>query len=821
MGQFPLSSDGTVAQELITVNDRESDAHYDIAPDQVQRLDQQGNRFYFNCANGICLEMVWLGERMLRIRYSVDGTFEPDFSYALDPGYEPSAPSSLHLEEYPERYVISSLHLRCIIDKAPLLIQLTDTSGQSLLREKKGFYSRRTILRGMIRLAVSLEKTEDDRFYGLGDKTGPLSLNGKAYENWNTDAYSFHNGSDPLYKSIPFFYGMREDRAYGVFLDNTHRSRFDFGKTQKDEWGFEAAGGEMRYYFFYGPKLPDVAVQYAQLTGVPELPPLWALGFHQSRWSYFPDSRVLEVARTFRERNIPCDAIYLDIDYMDGFRCFTWDLSHFPDPAKLIAELASLGLKTVVMIDPGIKIDPGYGVFSDGMAKDVFCYRTDGTLMKGPVWPQECVFPDFTHPRVREWWGHLYGALYLEQGVAGFWNDMNEPAVFKTSRLTFPDEVRHDYDGQLTNHQKAHNIYGQQMARATYEGLKKLDPKRRPFVLTRASFAGGQRHAATWTGDNKANWEHLQIAHRQVQRLSISGYGFSGSDIGGFSGEPDGELLLRWLQMGAFHPFFRIHSMGNNLTGAADLDPEWVHEQEALNRLDQEPWTFGPQWEALNRQAIGWRYQWLPYLYTAFRSWVQQGIPMLKSLLFWDQTDPQLFHYEEGVWFGPHVLVYPVFKPEQKTKIIYLPKGSWCDYWTGKLFSGGKKHRISLRMDRLPIWVAAGAVIPHHPVRHGTTFPVEELILRVYPGPDGTCHSELYEDAGEGYGYQKGEFTVFRFQCKIDGNQFALAMQVEGRYAHPYRRLRIWVPGRPELLVDPFPGQGEDPGFELLLQFSE
>lgn len=820
MGRFPLSSDGTVAQELITVNDRENDAHYDAAPDQVLRLVRQDHRFYFHCANGICLELTGLNESMFRFRYSIDGSFAPDFSYAVDPGFTP-APPSFQMEEQPDRYVICTKQLRCVVHKNPLRIQLTDADGRSLLREKNGFYSRRTILRGVIRMALSLEKTDQDRFYGLGDKAGDLCLNGKTYENWNTDAFSFHSESDPLYKSIPFFYGMREDRAFGLFLDNTYRSRFDFGHKKKDEWQFETAGGEMRYYFIYGPKLPDIAIQYAKLTGTPELPPLWALGFHQSRWSYFPEARVREVARTFRERNIPCDAIYLDIDYMDGFRCFTWDLAHFPDPAPLISELAALGLKTVVMIDPGIKIDPEYGVYREGMEKDVFCYRTDGELMKGPVWPQECVFPDFTNPRVRAWWGELYRTLYTEQGVAGFWNDMNEPAIFKIRRLTFPDEVRHDYDGQLTNHQKAHNIYGQQMSRATQQGLKKLDPERRPFVLTRASFAGGQRYAATWTGDNMANWEHLRIAHRQTQRLSISGYGFSGSDIGGFSGEPDGELLLRWLQMGAFHPFFRIHSMGNNLSGTADLDSDWVHEQEALNRLDQEPWAFGPDWENLNRQAIEWRYRWLPYLYSAFRTWIQQGTPLLRSLLFWDQTDPKLFQYEDGVWFGPHVLIFPVFRPGQKTKTVYLPKGDWLDYWTGKLCKGGKKHRVAIRLDRIPIYVAAGAIIPHHPVRPSTAYPVEELSLRLYPGSDGTCHGEMYEDAGEGYGYRNGAFSLLRFQGKKEGNRLTLGMQVAGNYALPYSRLRVWMPGRRELIFDPFPGMGKDPGFELSFEIPE
>ncbi|MBK8492032.1 MAG: DUF4968 domain-containing protein [Saprospirales bacterium] len=838
---FPLSSDETVAQELITVNDRERDAHYDTAPSEVTRVARQDHVFFFYCATGVCLEVNWVSDQIVRFRYSWNGTFEPEFSYAVDPHFQSTALPSLHVETHPDHYLIASSKLRCIVEINPLSIHLSDNQGQTIFKEKQGFYTRRTILRGMIRLAISIEKTTEDLYYGLGEKACSLCLNGKDFENWNTDSYSYQSQTDPLYKSIPFFYGLRKDLAYGVFLDNTYRSRFDFGKRKADELHFEAAGGEMRYYFIYGPQLLDVAREYSHLTGAPELPPIWALGFHQSRWSYFPDKRVREVARTFREKNIPCDAIYLDIDYMHGFRCFTWDQAHFPDPKKLISEFKEMGFHTVVMIDPGIKIDPEYAVYRDGMEQDVFCYRTNGDLMTGPVWPQECVFPDYTNPRVREWWGMLYKKLYLDQGVAGFWNDMNEPAVFKVTIKTFPDEVRHDYDGQPTNHQKAHNIYGQQMARATYEGLKKLDPARRPFVLTRATFAGGQRHAATWTGDNMASWEHLQIAHRQTQRLSICGFGFSGSDIGGFMDEPDGELMLRWLQMGVFHPFFRIHSMGNNLSGGGLHDPNWVHAQEAENRLDQEPWAFGAQWEALNRQAIELRYQWLPYLYTCFWTWIQQGTPMLKSLVFYDQTDPLLHHHEEGVWIGPHVLVFPVFKAGQKSKTIYLPKGIWLDYQTGKHYEGGKKHRLVLQLDRLPILVAAGAVLPHHPVRANTTIPAEELILRLYPGPDGVFHSTLYEDEGEGYGYSAGIFLVRQFTCEVKGDKLTVRMHQEGAYSPPYKRLRVQIPGRifenaqwngetvsllrekggTTILLDPFPGQGKDPGFELLLESAE
>jgi alpha-glucosidase len=272
---------------------------------------------------------------------------------------------------------------------------------------------------------------------------------------------------------------------------------------------FWAEGGEMNYYFLYGPSLPQVSRAYARLTGTHELPPLWALGYHQCRWSYYPHSRVMEIADTFRELEIPCDAIYLDIDYMDGYRCFTWNREHFPDPKGLIDELRSKGFQTVLMIDPGIKEDPDYAVYQDGLEKNAFLRSPDGELAKGPVWPGFCAFPDFTDPEVRHWWGDLYTDLYQNLGVAGFWNDMNEPAVFHVHHKTLPDHVLHHYEGLLASHRKAHNIYGQQMNRASWEGFRRLQPEKRPYLLTRASYSGGQRFAAVWTGDNFSDWESL------------------------------------------------------------------------------------------------------------------------------------------------------------------------------------------------------------------------------------------------------------------------------------------------------------------------
>ncbi|MCL4139290.1 UNVERIFIED_CONTAM: hypothetical protein GTU68_045806, partial [Idotea baltica] len=422
-----------------------------------------------------------------------------------------------------------------------------------------------------------------------------MNMRGLRFENWGSDMYGFEKTTDPLYKNIPFFYGLKNDGAYGILFDNTFRTRFDFGYERSDVCSFWSKGGEMNYYFIYGPELTQVAENYAQLTGVPDLPPLWALGYHQSKWSYFPEKNVQELAKNFREKEIPCDVIHLDIDYMDGFRCFTWDKSRFPDPAKMIAELDNDGFKAIAILDPGIKIDKEYFVYQEAIEEGYFCRRADGPLMQGEVWPGPCHFPDFTHPKVREWWAGLFQS-FMETGIRGIWNDMNEPAVLEVG--TFPDDTRHDFDGNPCSHRKAHNVYGMQMAKASYEGIKKALFPKRPFNITRSGYAGLQRYAAVWTGDNLSTWEHLWMANLQCQRLSISGISFCGSDIGGFIGDPNGDLFTRWTQMAIFHPFFRTHSSGDY--------------------GDQEPWSFGEPFTDAIRKAIELRYQLLPYIYTVF-----------------------------------------------------------------------------------------------------------------------------------------------------------------------------------------------------------
>ena len=428
----------------------------------------------------------------------------------------------------------------------------------------------------------------DESFYGLGERPGHLNKRGCFYRNWNTDDPSPHaENYEALYKSIPFFMALTNKSAFGIFFDNSYQTYFDFGKENDNYYYFAANDGNLDYYFMYGPAATDVISLYTQLTGTTPLPQKWTLGYQQCRWSYPTATRVREIATTFRERNIPCDVIYLDIDYMDGYRVFTWNNETFPDPAGLIRELNEQGFKIVTIIDPGVKKDRGYTVYEEGLANGYFATDADGVPYVNRVWPGDSLYPDFTEQAVREWWGHLHDDL-LKLGVAGIWTDMNEPASFNGP---LPDDVQFKNDGYSTDHREVHNVYGSLMARATFDGIRKATGKR-PFVITRACYAGTQKYSTIWTGDNHSFWEHLRMSIPMLCNLGISGMSFVGTDVGGFSFDCTGELLSRWVQVGAFTPLFRNHS--------------------AANTRDQEPWTFDATTEQINRKYIQLRYRLIP-----------------------------------------------------------------------------------------------------------------------------------------------------------------------------------------------------------------
>lgn len=734
--------------------------------------------------NGVVLEMSGKAKisveffdiNVIRVRVAPNGVFERDFSYAID--YERSRKTpTVNMTQTAKQIVLTNLFgTHAVIQKSPFSIEIFDENGASVVKDdltKPTVFDKET---GEIQTA-KMRKSELETYYGFGEKAfAGMSRHGQTIVNWNTDTFSYPVGTDPIYQSIPFFYALYDGKSYGIYFNNTFRTNFDMGKTAPERYTFGANGGELDYFVFTGGKnrSPKIVLEdYTNLTGKTPLPPIWALGNQQSRWSYFPEKRVREIAEGFRKNKIPADVLYLDIDYMDGYRVFTWDKTRFPDPKKMLSDLSKDGFKTVLIIDPGIKIDEKYTAYTDGKAKNIYVKNPNGSELNIPVWAGNSAFPDFTDPKAREWFGAQYQA-HLDEGIAGFWTDMNEPGVFMNEKTekpeiyhhpdkTFPYNTPHFGDGLKDTHRRYHNVYGMQMARSTFEGVKKLAPEKRPFVLTRAGFAGIQRFSAVWTGDNYASWEHLALSIPMLANLSVSGVPFIGADAGGFNDMPSGELYARWLQAAALTPFLRSHSVG------------WVGNKEA--------WEYGDEFTKINRATVEMRYQFLPYLYTLFYNHEQTGEPVMRPLWYEYPNDKFTYLIDDQYLVGKDLLIAPVVKQGLKTREIYLPVGdNWINWWTGERFEGGKKHTIQTPLDKLPLFVRVGAVIPTQSViQHTGEMPNAVLTLNVISGiADGKAeNSEVFQDAGEGYGYRQNDWR----KIQVEHKKGSLKLSRVGKFA--------------------------------------
>lgn len=576
---------------------------------------------------------------------------------------------------------------------------------------------------------------EGERFIGLGEKTGNLDRKGNAYTNWNTDAYGYTTGQDPIYATIPFYIGIHHGMSYGIFFDNSYRSDFNFGASNDRFSSFGANGGEMNYYFIYHERVADIVRSYTSLTGRMPLPPLWSLGYQQNRYSYYPDTEVYRIAQTLREKQIPADGITLDIHYMDAYKLFTWNKSRFPDPAAMNAKLAAMGFKTTVIVDPGIKVEKGYAAYESGLQSDIFIKYTDGKPYTGQVWPGWCHFPDFTASEGREWWEQQL-QTYARAGVSGLWNDMNEIATWGQK---MPDNVLFSFEGNPVTHLQAHNVYGLQMVRASYEGARAITPGKRPFILTRAGYAGLQRYAAIWTGDNRAEEDHMLLGIRLMNSLGLSGVPFSGMDVGGFTGNAPPGLYARWMQIGVFTPYFRNHT--------------------GINTKSAEPWAFGEEVLEISRNYINLRYRLLPYLYAGFHEASQTGLPLMRTLALDYTHDPKVYdiRFQNQYLFGPAFLIAP-FESKQDYAPVYLPPGRWYDLYTDSLEEGGQEKMLTLSMQQLPVFVKESSIIPMQSlIQHTGEKPADTLFLHVYRG-NAKNEFVYYEDDGETYAYEKGAF---------------------------------------------------------------
>jgi len=716
-----------------------------------------------------------LSPNVVRLRYTLDGVFPENHSFAVLPGVFPEG-AKFEVTNSSDAVTVNAGAVQVRVEKKPLRVVCLDEAGAVINEDRPGY-------------PVSFDGTSfrvwktmpaEEHYFGLGDKTGPLDHRDIAFTMWNKDQFGWQESTDPLYKDVPFFLGVQQGKTYGIFLDNTYRTSFDFGKEFRDAYSFGSDGGELNYYFFYGPDSKRVVADFTQLTGRVALPPLFALGFQQSRYSYYPESQVRQIAAEFRKRKIPVDVLYLDIDYQDRNRPFTVDPERFPHFGQMVQDLRKEGFKLVLITDLHIAKVPGYKPYDEGEAHGYFVKNPDGSDYVGPVWPGESVFPDFTRKEVRDWFGTLY-TDFVKMGVRGFWNDMNEPAVF-TDKLVPPNDTKtmpldtvHSVEGRKTDHREIHNVFGMENVHASHDGLLKLQPDVRPFVLTRAAYAGTQRFAATWTGDNTASWNHMRLSIPQLINLGISGFGYAGADIGGFNGSPTPDLLTRWMELGVFNTFYRNHA--------------------AKGTRFREPWVDGPEHEKIRKRYIETRYRLLPYIYTGMEEMSRTGVPMMRPMFMEYPAQANLATNGEGYMFGDALLVAPKLWPFLDPYDVTLPAGDWFDYWTGAKVAGGVTMKVNPPLDTLPVYVRAGSIIPQQPVVQNTDeTPQGPLELRVYAGPN--CHGDLYQDDGNTFAYQKGQFLREHFTCEVSASGVKVNMAAaEGPFRPWFKTVQVTVIG--------------------------
>jgi alpha-glucosidase len=748
-------------------------------------------------AGAAILRITALRDDVIRVRIAPTSSLPEDASWAV---LGDARGKSVEVQPVQDSNAVgfhtAALDVR--VERNPLRMVIRDRAGTVISADALGRPAE--FQRGGF--SVYKQMPGDEHYFGLGDKTGSFDRRNQAYTLWNTDVGT-QESVDPIYKSIPFFLAIHGSLSYGIFLDNTWRSWFDFGKQARDAIAFGAEGGPLDYYFIYGPTPKQVVEGYAYLTGKPPLPPLWALGFQQSRYSYTPESKLREIANRLRADAIPSDAVYLDIDYQYKNRPFTVNPETFPNFPGLVSDLRKQHFHLVNITDLHIAHLPnqGYMPYDTGEAGNHFVKNADGSEFVGVVWPGPAVFPDFTRAQTREWWGGLYQE-FVKDGVAGFWNDMNEPSVFNGPDKTMPLNNVHrieepGFSTRTATHAEIHNVFGMENSRGTYEGLLKLRPNERPFVLTRATYAGGQRYGFTWTGDNSATWNHLRLATQMVLNLGVSGISFAGADVGGFNGSPPAALLTRWVEVAAFSPLFRDHS--------------------SKGTLPQELWVHGPEQEAIRRHYVETRYHLLPYIYTLADEASRTGLPLMRPVFL---EFPEIFagpsgfdHLDTEFLLGPSLLVAPPpFAEMLDDYEVSFPSGAWYDFWTGekvgaqppapsiadvaKAGEGAKfpePRKIHPRLETMPVYVRGGSILPMQPLVQNTEeMPKGPLELRVYPGSQ--CSGSVYLDDGHTFAYQSGEYLRQSFSCQSDDKGMRITFHArQGSYAPWWKFIEVVV----------------------------
>lgn len=703
----------------------------------------------------------------IRVRVSQDKTMD-EFSYALVDQVVLNNPD-VKVTENALSIQLQTTAINLEIEKEPAFRVIFRNKQGKIINEDVAGEGFGTSFIGN-RSTLYKKMQPGERFVGLGEVLGNLDKRGNGYTLNNTDTYKYGDPRLSMYTSIPFFIGIHQQEVYGLFYHNTYKTFFNFGLSTPFT-SITADGGDVDYFFIYDTSIANILAHYTSLTGRMPLPPKWSLGYHQSRCSYYPQENVKLLAETFRRKNIPIDCIVLDADYLQDYEPFRINKKRFPNMPDLTNDLKNMGIEVTASVNPGIKIDSTYPAHLDGLKKDVFVKYADGSIYTADIAPSLNNFVDFTNPKARNWW--IDNMKFLpENGIHGYWNDMNEPAV---GGSYLPDNLAFDFDGHKANALEAKNVYGMQMARSSYESALKYGNGLRPFILTRSGFAGVQRYAAVWSGDNTAKDEYLLGGTLLNTQMGLSGMPFVGDDIGGYIGNTSKELFTRWMQVGMFAPYARNH-------------------KEAYANAN-EPWSYGEEAEAISKEFIGFRYKLMPYLYSKFYEASQSGLPIARSLSISNPFDEKVYDnmYQYQFLCGDAILVIPVTSQE-KTKKFYLPEGNWYNLYSDELMKGNQELTTDCPVYEIPLYIRASSIIPMQSLVQTTKQkPSDTLFVHIYYGNEANTFV-LYEDDGSTLDYQDGKYSK-RSIAYEPLNRQILFSKPQGTYSSIFKSIQCVLHG--------------------------